>query len=235
MRYRLLDTFRGLFDGQAYLHRKSNLGDVVAVHLYEDLYGLGRSANYGARVDAGISVLNTQNLRRGVKARRGDGSFGEAVPSASSVWETGYAVGRGQIATIEIGIEVKILMKAMIKQIDRVIGDLRRQADQFRSRRGNAICVGIVGVNRAPHCTSYEGERSFPTDGKRYKHPIDEADAAEERLRQHAAPAFDEFVVLRFEAVNEPPYGFAWTDERATQLDYGAALVRISHQYEASF
>ena len=235
MSYRLLDTFQGLFEGQVYLHRKSNLGDVVAVHLYEDLYDLARSANYSARVDSGISVLDRQNLRRGVKARRGDGSFGEAVPNASPVWDAGYAVGRGQIATIEIGIEVKILMKAMIKQIDRVIGDLRRQADHFRSRSGNPICVGIVGVNRAPHCTSYEGQRSFPTDGKRYKHPIDEADEAEERLRQHAAPAFDEFVVLRFEAINESPYRFAWTDESATCLDYGAALVRISHQYEASF
>ena len=233
MRYRLLDTFRGLFEGRDYHHRKSNLGDFVAMHLYEDVYALGRSERYVARVDSGISVLNTQNRRRGVHARRGDGSFGEAVPNAYAVRDEGFAVGRGPIATIEIGIEVKIMMKAMIKQIDRVIGDLERQVENFRSRGGNPICVGIVGVNRALYCRSYEGkERSYRTDGTNHKHPIDEADEAEERLRRLAAPAFDEFLTLRFEAVNEPPYRFAWTDESATLLDYGAALVRISQQYQ---
>ena len=235
MGYRLLDTFRGLFNGQAYLHRKSNLGDFVAMQLYEDLYELGRSANYTARVDAGISVLNTQNRRRGIKARRGDGSFGEAVPNSNSVWDQGYAVARGAIATIEIGIEVKIMMKAMIKQIDRVMNDLKRQAEAFGARGGNPACVGIVGINRAVHTTTYEGDRPFRTDGKKYVHPIDEADVAEERLLQEVAPVFDEFLVLRFEAVNEAPFGFSWTDESATRLDYGAALVRLSHQYETSF
>ena len=36
--YRLLDTFRGLFEGQLYRHRSSKLGDFVAMQLYEDLY-----------------------------------------------------------------------------------------------------------------------------------------------------------------------------------------------------
>ena len=94
----------------------------------------------------------------------------------------------------------KILMKAMIKQIDRVINDLKGQAQHFRSRGGNPICVGVVGINRAPYCTTYEGIRSFRTDGKKYQHPIDEAASAEERLRQFAAPAYDEFFILRFEA-----------------------------------
>ena len=123
----------------------------------------------------------------------------------------------------------------MIKQIDRVMGDLERQAESFRTRGGNPTCVGIVGVNRAPRCTSYEGDRAYPTDGKKYTHLIDEAEEAEERLRQQVAKVFDEFQVLRFEAVNEPPYGFAWVDEAATHLDYGAVLVRIGHQYEANF
>lgn len=233
MSYRLLGAFRGLFEGQAYLHRKSNLGDFVAMHLYEDLYELGRSRKYVDRVDAGTSALNTQNLRRGIKARRGDGSFGEIVPNADSTKDDDFVVRRGPIATIEIGIEVKILMKAMIKQIDRVINDLTGQAQHFRSRGGNPICVGIVGINRAPYCTTYEGTRSFRTDGKKHKHPVSEADDAEERLRRLAAPAFDEFLALRFSAINEPPYSFTWIDEKTTFLDYGAALARISRQYEA--
>lgn len=235
MGYQLLDVFQGLFDGQAYLHRKSNLGDFVAMHLYEDLHALGRSGKLVDRVNTGLSVLNAQNRRHGVKARRGDGSFGEIVPSEEAIKDKDFVVRRGPIATIEVGIEVKILMKAMIKQIDRVISDLRAQADHFRSRGGNPICVGVVGINRSPYCTSYEGERSFRTDGRKYKHPIDEAQAAEARLIQHAARAFDEFIVLQFEATNEPLFPFAWTNERATLMDYGAALARISQQYEARF
>lgn len=233
MTYRLLDAFRGLFDGQAYLHRKSNLGDLVAMHLYEDLHGLGRSKKLVQRVDSELSVLNTMNQRHGIKARRGDGSFGEVVPNADPIRDPGFAVSRGPIATIEVGIEVKILMKAMIKQIDRVASDLRGQAAHFRSRGGNPICVGVVGINHADHCTSYEGERAFPTDGKKYKHPIQEAADAEARLLQHAAPAFDEFIILRFKATNEDPFPFSWVNQKATVLDYGAALARISQAYEA--
>ena len=235
MTYRLLDTFRGLFAGKAYHHRKSTQGDRVAMHLYEDLYELGQSARYLDRVDAGLSVINTKNLRSGVKARRGDGSFGAAVPNVSVVRDAGYAVGRGSIATIEIGIEVKIMQKAMKKQVDRVIGDLRRQSQQFHTNGGKPICVGIVGVNRAPYCRGYEGKnRSHLTDGRQHKHPIDEADETVEKLRQFAASAFDEFLVLSYEAVNEAPFGFVWADENETHEEYGAALVRISQRYERS-
>lgn len=233
MAFRLLDAFRGLFDGQAYLHRKSNLGDLVAMHLYEDLHTLGRSPKLVTRVNSELSVLNTMNHRHGIKARRGDGSFGETVPGADIIKDPGFAVSRGPIATIEVGVEVKILMKAMIKQIDRVASDLRGQAAHFRSRGGNPICVGVVGINHADHCTGYEGTRSFPTDGKTHKHPIQEALAAEARLMQHAAAAFDEFIILRFKATNEDPFPFAWVNAKGTQLDYGAALARISQEYQA--
>lgn len=37
---------------------------------------------------------------------------------------------------------------------------------------------------------SYEGRRRFPTDGKKYKHPIQEAADAEARLRKDALPVF---------------------------------------------
>ena len=233
MSYRLLNAFRGLFEGQAYLHRNSRLGDFVAMQLYEDLYCLGQSKKYISRVDAGISVLSTQNIRRGIRARRGDGSFGGVVPNAAIMQHDGFIVRRGPIATIEIGIEVKIMMKAMIKQIDRVKSALKTQVEQFQSRGGEPICVGIFGINRAPYCISYEGERSYRTDGKKYKHPSDEADDAEKRLREFADSIFDELLVLRFEATNEPPHRFVWSDENETLLDYGAALVRISQKYQS--
>jgi len=205
------------------------------MRFFEDLHALGRSKKLVSRVDTGISVLNTRNRRQGIKARRGDGSFGEIVPYVEPIKDKGFVVCRGPIATIEIGIEVKILMKAMIKQIDRVINDLEKQAAHFRSRGGKPICVGIVGINRAPHCTSYEGERKFRTDGTKYTHPIDEADDAEARLMSRAASHFEEFIVLRFLATNEPPFRFAWANEQTTTMDYGAVLARVSQHYEARF
>jgi hypothetical protein len=139
-------------------------------------------------------------------------------------------VRRGEIATVEIGIEVKILAKAMIKQIDWVAGDLTWQ---FRAAGGAPICVGIVGINHAEKYISYEGYRTYPTDGKRYKHPNQEAADAEAFLTARAARNFDEFIVLRFRASNEPPFSFEWMDQRETMLDYGAALTRIARKYDA--
>lgn len=202
------------------------------MHFYEDLHALGRSSKYVHRVDTDISVLNTQNRRQGIRARRGDGSFGEIVPNVSPIKDKGFIVSRGPIATIEIGIEVKILMKAMLKQIDRVAKDLREQVTDFKSHSGKPICIGVAGINHADHCTTYERDRAWPTDGSEYRHPIQEAYEAEKRLMQLAAPAFDEFLVLRFKATNEPPYSFTWVDEKESNLNYGAILARVSQRYE---
>jgi len=232
LNYQLLAKFRELFEGRQYRHRSSNQGDLVAMHLYEDLHTIGRSARYQQRVESGLAVLNTLNTRHGIKARRGDGSFGEIVPGVDATHDAGFVVGRGPIATIEIGIEVKILAKAMIKQIDRVVSDLGKQVAHFKSRGGRPITVGIAGINWADHYTSIEGEVKWPTDGKKYKHPIQEAAEAERHLRERAVPEYDEFIVLHFLAANEAPFSFAWKDEKATSMDYGASLARISARYE---
>ena len=233
--YLLLDRFRALFEGGRYRHRDSSLGDSVAVYLPDDLYALRRSQKLASRIDSGERVMNVQNRLRGIKARRGDGTFGELIPNTNPVKVPGFIVCRGSIATVEIGTEVKILAKAMIKQIDRVIGDLVKQVGQFRRAGGNPICVGMVGVNYADEYTSYEGEKVWRTDGRKYKHPIQEAADAEARLTAQAAPAFDEFLILRFRTRNEPPFPFGWLDEVETSLDYGAALTRILRRYEARF
>jgi hypothetical protein len=180
----------------------------------------------------GISVVNVANMRQGVKARRGDGSFGEIIPHEIPVIEAGYAVKRGAIATIETGIEVKIIQKAMIRQIDRVINDLKGQIQQFKAKQGNPINVGIVGVNRAQHYVSYEGDTQWPTTGiGRHKHPYQEADETISRLNSLAAPYFDEFLILEFIATNRPPFPFAWANPVKTQRDYGAILVRVSNHF----
>jgi len=234
--YRLLAEFRRLFEGRAYKHRASNQGDLVALQLYEDLVAIDRSPKLVSRVRNGERVINLANRRRGVDARRGDGTFGEIIPGETPVFGPGFTVGRAQIATVEIGTEVKILAKAMIKQIDRVINDLRNQAAQFKLGGDKPICVGIVGVNHADRYVSFEGERSYPTTGRSgAPHPSQEAGEAERRLRALAAPAFDEFLVLRYRATNEAVFPFEWVNYGESRLDYGAAVARISREYERRF
>jgi hypothetical protein len=235
--FRLLAEFRRLFEGQVYRHRASNQGDFVAIHLYEDLVTINRSQRYSdAVLKRRDRVLNVQNRRRGVRARRGDATFGEIIPGETPAVEPGYTVARGPIATVEIGVEVKILAKAMIKQIDRVITSLRDQVTQFRRGGGNPICVAVVGINQAESVIGYEGDRPFPTTGRGgFLHPIQEAREAERRLRDQALPAFDEFLVLRYRATNAAPFPFEWVDYSSTRLDYAAVLSRISSRYQQRF
>lgn len=234
--HRLLLEFRRLFEGTKYEHRRSNLGDFVAMHLYEDLVAIKKSDRYIVSVENMSRVLNVQNKRKGIEARRGDGTFGELIVGEKPVIDPGYKVARGPVATIEIGVEVKILAKAMIKQIDRVKNDLANQVVNFKHRAGSSkpICVGIVGINFADVMTSYEGERAYRTDGSKYKHPIQEAEQARQRLAA-VSDLYDEFLILRFKARNEEPYAFEWVNEKETRLGYGAALIRISNEYEKRF
>ena len=232
MSSRLLDRFASTFRGQQYIHRNSSLGDRIAVNLYEDLFAVGKSEKFVGRVKGASHVVNLKNARQGIKARRGDGTFGERLDTSPPFIEDGFQVPRGNIATIEIGAEVKILAKAMIKQIDRVIGDLVKQAEQFRTRGGSPICVGIVGINFADRYTSFERDRAYATDGKTYKHPIQEAEEAQDRIERQASQAFDELLILPFRARNEPPYDFEWVAARRVADDYAAILIRISRLYE---
>lgn len=234
-KYALLRTFRSLFEGKPYLHRKSNLGDLVASQLYEDLVAINKSAKLVERVQHHERVVNARNVMTGKPGRRGDGTFGELVPAAVAVTEKGLLVARGPVATIEIGAETKILAKAMIKQIDRVITDLINQVPQFKRGGGNPICIGFIGINFAEQYVSFEGRKRWPTDGKKYKHPIQEAAQAEQRLNDKARAAFDEFQILRFRATNAKPYPFEWTDLSTTELEYSALLTRVSREYERRF
>ncbi len=234
-KYALLRTFRSLFEGKPYLHRKSNLGDLVASQLYEDLVAISKSENLVERVQHHERVVNIRNIMTGKPGRRGDGTFGELVPAAVAVIEKGLLVARGPVATIEIGAETKILAKAMIKQIDRVSTDLINQVHQFKRGGGNPICVGFIGINFAEHYVSFEGRKRWPTDGKKYKHPIQEATQAEQRLNDRARPAFDEFQILRFRATNAKPHPFEWLNVSKTELEYSALLTRVSREYDRRF
>lgn len=233
--YRLLSEFRALFEGRLYRHRASTQGDRIATCLYEDLAGLARSRLFTERVTRREHVINVANKRQGIKARRGDGTFGELIPHIEPIIVPGYTVARGPIATVEIGVEVKILMKAMIQQIGRVQTDMRDQVGHFNRGAGTPICVGIAAINHAEYCTTYEGDRAWRTDGKDYAHPCQEAKEAEKRLLDEVAPKYNEFLLLRYRATNEPPYPFEWVDYIETFKDYGAILTRISRKYDVTF
>jgi len=234
-KYALLRTFRGLFEGKPYRHRIANLGDLVASQLYEDLVALGKSAKLVERVQRHERVVNLKNLMTGKPGRRGDGTFGELVPTAVALTEKGMLVARGPVATIEIGAETKILAKAMIKQIDRVINDLVNQVNQFKRGGGNPICVAFVGINFAERYVSFEGKKKWPTDGKKYKHPIQEAAQAEQRLKDKAQSAFNEFQILQFRATNAKPFPFEWVDLATMEMEYSSVLTRISREYDRRF
>lgn len=233
--FALLNAFKSTFDGCKYNHRNSVLGDIIASHLYEDLLTLEKSPHFRDRVLSGDRVVNTANKAVGKKSRRGDGTFGELVPSVIAITEEGFEVARGEIANIEIGAETKILAKAMIKQIDRVISDLINQVKQFKQTGGNPICAGIVGINFSPSYTSYEGEREYPTDGKKNKHPIQEATVAENRIMSEAHPHFFELQIVRFRATNVAPFPFEWVDLGQTEKEYSSLLLRISREYDKRF
>ena len=70
---------------------------------------------------------------------------------------------------------------------------------------------------------------------KKPKHPIQEAEDAERRVPARAAPAFDEFQLLRFRAENTEPFAFEWVDYTHTVKEYGALLVRLSREYDRRF
>ena len=244
--YRLLDRFAALFSSK-YEHRNSTHGDRLALEFYEDLYvrAISRSpeAKFVRRVDLAESVVNPRNKNYGTIARRGDGTLGELMHGAKVVSEKGYVVKRGATVITEIGVEVKILAKAMVKQLDRVIGDLTKQVREFETRGGSKqpITLGLVGVNRSPSFLSYEGVVSFLADGTRqpngktYARPSDEAPRAISDLIHLAKPHFFEFLVLEFEATNVEPYPFKWVDQTKTINEYNALLSRLAFEYEARF
>ena len=240
MRFRLLDAFEAVFAGRRYRHRANTQGDQVGLELYEDLYQLDRSPKYRAAVDQRYRGLNLRNVREGIRSRRGDGTFGELIPGQSVIRVPGYAVARGPVATLDIGIEVKILNKAMIKQINDRISGLQKQAEYFvRGRdgrsRGNPIAVALIAINHAEFTVGYEGDRAYRTDGMTHAHPANEAPEVERRLIAEVAPHYDETIVLRYKATNEAPYPFDWVDRIKSEAGYAAALVRIAGEWERRF
>lgn len=232
--FRLLGAFEQLFLGKPYKHRISTLGNFVATHLYEDLLEHGDSAKFSDRVAAGKCAVNVDGSTRGVRARRGDGTFGTVVPGNEPSHVGGFAVLQGMVALTQIGAEFKIIATAHLKQIDRVLTDLTGSAVSLREKSSKAITMGFAAVNYSEQWTGIEGTRTFPVERKP-KRALHESEETSRRLIEIARPAFDEFLLLRFKATNQVPYPFTWLNGDGTAADYGAALVRISHLYDERF
>ncbi len=228
--FSLLTKFEDTFRDHRYLHRNSQLGNRVADYLFDDLYDLQSDSKFRQDVDSGKVALNPKGISPGVKARRGDGSFGPIVPGHSPRPYRGHLVPMAPTAEVDIGAEVKILAKAMIKQIDRVISDLCGQSGHFRTKSPDALSVGIVGINVSGSYVSYEKDRTYPT-GVFGPHPFQEAPEAERRLLSSAEPCFDEFLVLPFLATNEPPFPFQWARPEQTRDNYASVLLRLLRAY----
>ena len=239
MGYRLLEQFEAEMAGQVYRHRVSTVGDRIAAMVYEDLAGMDPehgSKKLVQRLHDRSRVRNTNNTAVGLRSRRPDGAMGELIPGEKFKVAPETLVAMGPAANFEIGVEVKILAKAMIKQIDRVISDLRRQVEHFRHDGPHCITIGIIGVNHADHYVGFEGDRPYPTTAKGGNpHPSQEAEEAIRRVKERAAPDFDEFIVLRFKATNEAPFPFSWVSPAEARQQYGAALVRIARKYDQRF
>jgi hypothetical protein len=232
MSYLLLEHFQSIFQGQVYRHRASGHGDAIARRFYEDLYALSRSPILKDRVDSSDHVINLANTVVGRKGRRGDGTFGEGAPYGETIREPGFNVALGDVANLEIAIEVKVLQKAMIKQIDRVQGDLAKQVEIFKSKNHRAITIGFVAVNHAKQTTSYEGDREFIAHGSAA--PSIEGPKAIARL-QETMRKYDEMMFLKFKITNVYPFPFQWVNAEETSQQYGSLLVRVLRNYEARF
>jgi hypothetical protein len=233
--YSLLRAFEDAFLGHRYSHRNPQVGNRIADHLFEDMYRLAISTRFHEGVDRATHVLNPKGRSPGIRARRGDGSFGDLVPGAKTKAVAGFLVPRGPTANVELGAEVKIICKAMIRQIDRVQNDLKAQAQHFKEKGPDALTVAIVAINFADHYVSWEGDREFRTSGVgRNLHPAQEAHRAEARLLD-VEPSFTELIQIGFVATNEAPYSFQFVELSKLEERYGSALVRLSREYDRRF
>jgi hypothetical protein len=232
MHQKLLDAFRGRFDGVEYRHRSSTHGDIIAAFLYEDLYDLNQDPSYRARVDLAQIVYNKANRVVGkVNVRRGDGLLGQVVPGQRIRKEADFAVARAKVATIQIAAEVKIVSTAMGKQLDRVVGDIKKQCRIFHKVSSDAVTVAIVGVNFSTAYRSYEGDRHYDSS------PVREASQTVAKIASDTEmhDMYDEVLILPFTATNVSPFPFAWKNWSQTSAEYNAALVRINNAYNHRF
>ncbi|MBI3106809.1 MAG: hypothetical protein HYY95_14775 [Candidatus Rokubacteria bacterium] len=231
-KFRLLEAFRKTFAGTLYKHRDSTLGNKIGRELFEDLLAHELSPRYLQHVDGGLGAANRGGkIHTPKEIRRNDSIFGKPPAGVDlRPAATGYRVPEGPVAEPRIGCEVKIIAKSQQKQIDRVISDLENFGRRIKTLNKKCINVAVVGVNHESDYVGYEGDRSF-----RHTLRAQEPAAVMTRLKAQLIGIYDELLILRFRATNQPPYPFSWLDVKQTELDYGAALTRVAEIYQQRF
>jgi hypothetical protein len=231
-KFRLLEAFRRTFAGTLYKHRNSTLGNKIGRELFEDLLALLVSARYTEHVERGAGVVNSGGRIHSPRAiRRNDSIFGKPPAGVSLQARKGsLSIPEGPVAEPRLGCEVKIIAKSQQKQIDRVISDLENFSLRMKSLSRKCINVAIVGVNQESDYVGYEGERAF-RHTLRDQEPV----GVMAKLKEQLLGRYDELLILRFKATNQPPYPFAWVDAHRVELDYGSALTRVGGLYQRRF
>jgi len=228
--YRLLHAFRLAFEGTIYKHRISTTGNRIGRELFEDLLRHEVSPLYSEHVRNGACVVSRGGGVHGKLIRRNDSVFGRppaGVPGMKGA--SGYRVLEGTVAEPRVGCEVKILAKAQLKQIDRVINDLEGFALRMNKLNKTCINVAVVGVNHEPNYVGFEGAREF-------RHRLGPGEPAVVMSRLETLRAFyDEVLVLPFRATNQKPFPFAWASTRKVELDYASVLTRLGERYQERF
>lgn len=231
-KFRLLEAFRTTFAGTVYKHRDSTLGNKIGRQLFEDLLALQVSIGYKEHAQQGAGLVNIGGKIHTPRAiRRNDSVFGKPPAGVTiTLPRPGFMVAEGPVADPRVGCEVKILAKSQQKQIDRVINDLEGFALRMNSLTRECINVAVVGVNEESDYVGHEGERTF-------KHRLrdEEPGIIVAKLRERLLDRYNELLVVRFKATNQPPYPFTWVDAQRVEIDYGAALTRVGNLYQSRF
>jgi len=229
-KFRLLEAFRTSFAGTVYRHRDPTIGNKIARELFEDLYYHKVSVRFSGEIDERIGAVNRGGTVHGRLIRRNDSFFG-LVPAGVEVspLAAGVSVPEGLVAEPRVGAEVKILAKAQLKQIDRVVSDLHNFVGRMKKINGRCINIAVVGINHEQEYIGYEGRRRFR--GRLGAQEPTKVATKLEELRDE----YDELLVLSFRASNQSPYPFSWVSDVRVNLDYGAALRRVGVLYQERF
>jgi hypothetical protein len=190
-----------------------------------------------SRISALQVVLNPKNKTYNLAQRRGDGTLGLILvdPNNPVSYTEGSSIPRAMNTNVQIGAELKIVSAAQIRQIGRVISDIKDQGRQFKDRASHVvpITIAIAAVNEASAYASYEGERITTTGSGRTKHPSQEAAETRKRLGEQLQNTVDQLIVLRYAATNMPPYPFEWVDLPNLERAYSNLLTWVANEYES--
>lgn len=230
--FRALKQFEAIFAGRVYRHRSSTQGNAIGRECFEDIFEHSVSTSFRKAVDEGRLVVNVAGkVQTPILVRRNDSICGRPPAGVTERKASAlFHVPEGPVAEPHIGCEVKILAKSQQKQLDRVIGDLERFAENMKALNANCLTVAIVGVNHESNYVGYEGKRKF-----RNKLREHEATVTASRVRSDLQTKFTELVILDFLATNQKPFPFSWLNPKTVELEYGAALTRVGAEYDRRF